>query len=688
MIIEESRLLWFVLITSFIEVHCFPTYRTQQIHSFQSRASSSLNSENDGRNPGKRYNGRKDDNSEMQKRLESSLSNLFDMSRGSSSKSDVEIPSTQAQFDEELKSGFESLGFSKDDNAPILSEDMYLNSDKYFDEDGSLKGSQNSSNERMQELALQIMNDSPTLPVDEESLSTQSKEELDGIISDETLLQSMSQAKENAMDSEAIHKLIFENEKGFLEQTEQFRGSLLSEDRKKDQAKAKEAAALRRGAQYRKDQTESLSKLLKDMDDFEKDISAKEKARQLATHQSKDIEAGAISNKLDINSNLIACSRCKCLLSPEEIVIERKRGRNEMTCRLCQVEEKRSKHGSPYLMGRNDKNNAPPRKGYIEPPQSKALRRRIQEIRKIGPLNENVNYDMFVRDDDTPTMFEMSKRTVKDSEAWREQFTTAMMRGKRQNLESPLNKTIPPKTSQDVRKTTEKGANAPEQIPVSRIPRTPLDTEVYSQPNSMTNHNQYAKRLQDLRTKDRMFRSKEIYDAHLKSALYRQRAIEYTGIYTKRTLAENTSNKEAAVPTTIKESDEESKVQMMTARTKKVIQTKDMEIVQLKKEMESLKSTLNDYKGQIEKSSKKIKALQSMNAVLQKNMNKRIKKSSTNNSKVEEEGITMRNEVGEGVVRIMQSKSQPKYGNANDKSKVSQKMKGFSDEDDLLTNGS
>ncbi|GFH60659.1 hypothetical protein CTEN210_17135 [Chaetoceros tenuissimus] len=596
----------------------------------------------------------------MQNRLESSLSNLFDMSRGSSSKSDVEIPSTQAQFDKELKSGFESLGFSKDDNAPILSEDMYLNSEKYFDEDGSFRGSQNSSNERMQELALQIMNDSPTLPVDEESLSTQSKEELDGIISDETLLQSMSQAKENTMDSEAIHKLIFENEKGFLEQTEQFRGSLLSEDRKKDQAKAKEAAALRRGAQYRKDQTESLSKLLKDMDDFEKDISAKEKARQLATHQSKDIEAGEISNKLDINSNLIACSRCKCLLSPEEIVIERKRGRNEMTCRLCQVEEKRSKHGSPYLMGRNDKNNAPPRKGYIEPPQSKALRRRIQEIRKIGPLNENVNYDMFVRDDDTPTMFEISKRTVKDSKAWREQFTTAMMRGKRQHVESPLNKTIPPKTSQDGRKTTEKGANAPEQIP----------------------------RLQDLRTKDRMFRSKEIYDAHLKSALYRQRAIEYTGIYTKRTLAENTSNKEAAVPTKIKESDEESKVQMMTAQTKKVIQTKDMEIVQLKKEMESLKSTLNDYKGQIEKSSKKIKALLSMNAVLQKNMNKRIKKSSTNNSKVEEEGITMRNEVGEGVVRIMQSKSQPKYGNANDKGKVNQKMKGFSDEDDLLTNGS
>lgn len=686
MTVEESRILWFVLITSFIEVHCFPTYHTQQIQSFQPR-SSSLNSKPERRDPGGRYNGRNENNSEMQKRLESSLSNLFDMSRGSSSKSDVQAPSPQAEFDEELKLGFETLGFSKDDDAPILSEDVYLNSEKYFDEDGSFRGSQNSNNEGMQELALKIMNDNPTLP-EEESLNAQSKEELDGIISDESLLQSMSQAKENALDSEEIHKLIFENEKGFLEQTDQFRESLLFEDGKKDEGKAREAAALRRGAQYRKDQTESMSKLLKDMEDFEKDISAKEEARQLATQQTKEIEAGSINDRNDSNRNLIACSRCKCLLSPEEIIFERKRGRsNEMTCRLCQVEERRSKHGSPYLMGRYDKNNSPPSKGYIEPPQSKALKRRIQEIRKIGPLNENVNYDMFVRDDDTPTMFELDKRTVKDSKAWREQFTSAMMRGKRKQVESPLNKTIPSKNPQDGKKATEKLANIPEQIPVSKIPRTPLDKGVYSQSNAKKDHNKYAKRLQDLRTKDRMFRSKEIYEAHLKSALYRQRAIEYTGVYSKQTpLTENTSSKETAVPTMIKESDEARKLQMMTARTKKVIQTKDAEIDQLKKEVESLKSTLNDYKGQIDKTSKKMKALQSMNAVLQKNMNKRIKKSSTNNSKIEEEGISMRNEVGEGVFRMMQPRSLTENGNAGSKLGSNQKTKSFSDEDDLLTN--
>jgi hypothetical protein len=290
---------------------------------------------------------------------------------------------------------------------------------------------------------------------------------------------------------------------------------------------------------------------------------------------------------------------------------------------------------------------------------------------------------MFVRDDDTPTMFELDKRTIKDSEAWREQFTSAMMRGKRKHVELPLNKTIPSKNSLDGNKTMEKLANIPEQIPVSRIPREPLDVGVYSQSNAKNGHNKYAKRLQDLRTKNRMFRSKEIYEAHLKSALYRQRAIEYTGVYAKQTLlAENTSSKEKTVPTMIKESDEERKLQMMTARTKKVIQTKDAEIDQLKKEVESLKSTLNDYKGQIDKTSKKMKALQSMNAVLQKNMNKRIKKSSTNNSKIEEEGISMRNEVGEGVVRMMQPRSLTENGNTG----VNQKMKSFSDEDDLLTN--
>ena len=54
---------------------------------------------------------------------------------------------------------------------------------------------------------------------------------------------------------------------------------------------------------------------------------------------------------------------------------------------------------------------------------------------------------------------------------------------------------------------------------------------------------------------------------------------------------------------------------------------------------------------------------------------KRIKKSPTNNTKNEEEEISMRNEVGEGVVRMMQSRSQPKNGNANDRSKINQKMK-------------
>ena len=86
--------------------------------------------------------------------------------------------------------------------------------------------------------------------------------------------------------------------------------------------------------------------------------------------------------------------QCACLLSQEEIVYENERGRtgaNEKFCRLCHIDLRKSKHGSPYLMGRVARDGKPPPRQGIT--RDELFQLKEDELRRIGPLTGSEDTD-------------------------------------------------------------------------------------------------------------------------------------------------------------------------------------------------------------------------------------------------------------------------------------------------------
>jgi len=190
----------------------------------------------------------------------------------------------------------------------FLDENDYINSRSHLNPDGSLSLNESdditntAADEEYQKLTENLLRvQSPNVP---SSLLSPNNDKL----TLESLLQQTPQDP-NAT-SEELHRQVFEQEEGYLKQSEVFRKSLGADG---SQA-AVEAARLRRGAEYRKRQDEAISKLNKEIADFEAHLN--------------DTPKEGMREK---------CFKCGCALSEEELKQFRSQNDAPASRRLCSV---------------------------------------------------------------------------------------------------------------------------------------------------------------------------------------------------------------------------------------------------------------------------------------------------------------------------------------------------------------
>ena len=681
------------------------------------------NGTNQSRNSNQNKNGKNTSRNQnpTEKRLETSLGNLFDISQGSSTSTstskyyptqdgDIDIYESMSSSTRTPRTG---TSMEPQDDAPLLDESMYLNSEQYMDEDGSFVGQKNSQLDNdMQKLLVTLMNDHPGIPQDDEftqeygfntdtdtnngraSASASASMPEGNTVDDQALLESIisqNNAKANtSIDGEELHKRVFANEKGFLQQSELFRESLVPDP---DQEKKHEAAVLRRGTEYRKQQEETLKHMFEEMDEFERSILSREDAKKLAAERTTNVANGRMDDdgtidvggesELDLDPTTILCSKCSCLLSAEEVIFERKKGRpnpSEMICRLCQVDSMQMKKGSPYLMGRLGRNGKfPPRMGIPSPPQNRIVRRKIEQIRKIGPRNDDGNEDIHSSsnsnsDDAVPKENGKRTRTEAQSNAWREQYTNAMSQQR-----GVLMRGAPTSTSASPSASTSTSTSS-----MTNGTNTLSNGNDRGNTGSTINDNQihrYSNRPQELKMKKDTYADESVWNAHFKAATHRRQGIEHTGVAykSKSTSIGNTStsmNTSTSTNTnantnnaTTNSQNNQGKDAEAKANTKA-----EAEIKNLRGQINNLLETIEDYKGQQEKSSKQIIALQSVMEGMKKTINRPVKRkptpwntrtgtgtvaasdtSAVASTGADEEGNDARSkvvkEVGEGIVR-------------------------------------
>lgn len=498
----------------------------------------------------------------MKNRLQSSLTNLFSLSQGWNDDGDS---STQYEVKNnfELGVGVPSIESSSTEDAPLLNEEMYINSEKYMNSDGSIvvESSDAEVPRGFDTLLSSLMNDAPEIPSDEYMQSKELYVPTEPIVDDDALLSSLSDRSSNmkpTYDSEELHRLVFSNEKGFLEQSEAFRDSLSPDS---DQEKKKEAETLRRGIEYRHRQEEAMARILREMDELEKTALTKEDAVQLSTLKNLD-------------SSMVLCSKCSCRLSAEEVTREKRRGRsqaNQMICRLCQVEMMQIKNGSPYLMGRLDRNGKPVTNIGLPPIQEDE---KVQRIRRIAPMTED-----YAMDD----IGYKRKINEADSNAWREQFTNAMLRQQRGISMMTNNRPIAVSNSTS-NSTTFLNKEEEEVLPTN---------------NTSAHYIRYSKRLLELSSIKHTFRDLSVWEAHHRAAIHRQNCLPCT-----------TPTK--VVQATITKQPSDRTIDITEPKSMNNSQNNTDEIKTLLGRIRDLENTVSKYREQLDQSSKQIKGLQSI----------------------------------------------------------------------------
>ena len=653
----------------------------------------------------------------MQRRLESSLSNLFDISQG------PRQPKQQQSddVDDVIHKITSSNGNGNTNNnnkvmedAPKLDQDFYLNSEKYMNEDGSIIGQEGQDTTSkmendMKTLLIQLMDERPSIP--EQDIynnkrgtgtgGTSNPNLSSGSLDDKALLEALSlQAKTPSTgrqqqnqqtpttneEEEELHRRVFANEQGFLDQSEAFRQSLQPDSDNNDANQQKvdhEAIAWRRGADYRRRQEESLAQMEIAMAELEASVLTIEEAKLLAMTANQNQNA---QSKKDGNHNnneegdqqqqqqqqqqpmTILCSKCSCLMTSEEIQFERKKGRpnsNEMICRLCQVETTMSfKNGSPFLMGRLGRNNKPPpRAGIAGLDGNDRYRQKTQQIRNIGPRTEEFGEDGRVEGFGFGLEEEqVLRRTPAQSNAWRAQFTAAMTQRNgvvnkpvvdvnvnadvdadasvpvsvRGVAKSPVPQTEISRNSQtrqndsvntsqtasasmDPTLQTEQNENVDTSRTASMDP-TPQTEKKQNEIGHSTSpaksvHHRYSNRTKELKETKNQYVD-NVWYAHCKAALHRQQSIELTG-----TAYQDTS--------TIDNANTEKNKILETRPNPDPSPSKQQEVQELLSRIKGLEGSVDGYKHRLEKSSKQVKALQSVIDAMSKSIHPKDKKQSS-----------------------------------------------------------
>lgn len=582
------------------------------------------------RKPYKKYQGKKQP---MEKRLESSLSNLFEISQGSNS-------SPQDSLDFLNQIGYSSK--QKNSDAPRLDENMYLNSEQYLDEDGSIIGSGKSDmDDALENLRPKIEDDTPQIPTERNNDQSKTNLGTQTIIDDQALLAALANAQNTAqskLSGDDLHQQVFANEQGFFEQSEAFRETLSSEESDNIE-KENEAVAWRRGAEYRRKQEEAMALIENEMKYLEENAMSKEDARQLAAKERQHFQnEGTSANNSVATPNLdgrrdgfesmtLLCSRCNCLMAHDEIIVERRRGRgnpNQMLCRFCQVDNVRIKNGSPYLGGRLGRNGKPlPHMGMdsIAPTKDKVIRKKLEKIQKMAPRTEDFSHnDMYGYEDPGAG----DKRTEAQSIAWREHFHATMTR----NSNAKMNTKVPNRSTasnsigpspnqkydsmlkrpQPSNTTSPSSQNNPNQKQPNNERRGNQNQE-QNPPLAPLNRNdkfipRYSNRIQDLNKHKDQY-SKDVWNALRGSAMYRLRGSEQ--LDTVQTRNDPTSdlhinsNPQGRQINPNRSSNQSSELK----QSKKEVDT-------LKAQIKELEMKVNDYELQVQNSSSQMKAMKSM----------------------------------------------------------------------------
>lgn len=301
----------------------------------------------------------------------------------------------------------------------FLDESAYANSRSHMNPDGSLNLEGGADSTEM----MDITADSEYQKVTENLLRMASPNVPASFLSnreeEEPTLESLLQQTppDPSATSEELHKQVFKQEEGFLKQSKIFLESLGTDGSKA----AAEAARLRRGAEYRKRQEEAISKLYKEIDDFE-------------AHLNDDISKPVEER----------CFKCGCPLSPQELEQFRSRQlpASRRLCSVCygdllvaksdksffrdDIVIPRSKN-VPYRPRQRPVNtktptprrrdfqrlSAPTRRQTISPPPQPSTLRRKPPVLEVKPRSPERRADITVSNDDKDDI-ELLKREVKE----------------------------------------------------------------------------------------------------------------------------------------------------------------------------------------------------------------------------------------------------------------------------------
>lgn len=208
---------------------------------------------------------------------------------------------------------------SDDIEGVYLEPDVYVQSQKWMQPDGALRGvvddrTWQSVDRRYKQVARTLVQQAPYSP--DTTWNSGNADGNDNISLDDlwAAVQNQNTVDASSTLSEDMHRKVFEAEQGFLDQSETFRQALV------DSSKASEAAALRHGAKFQERQKEAIDRLNAQIADFEAELK---------------VTTPAHPSSLDTTAQP-RCRKCFCRLGEEEV---RSATTSNGFCQVCHADD-------------------------------------------------------------------------------------------------------------------------------------------------------------------------------------------------------------------------------------------------------------------------------------------------------------------------------------------------------------
>jgi len=320
-----------------------------------------------------------------------------------------------------------SSGVSMDEGGVFLDPELYTRTRDLLNPDGSLNlsgdagtygrqqqrmGQNDPDREAYDTLTEQIIVPNPRIPdesADDDSL-------MDNVADMERLLKEnarrQASQQPSTAESEELHRRVFENEEGFLKQSEAFKESLSNG---KD---GREATAQKRADEYRHRQKESVRILEEQLKEIKENAPSRDEVPNIPTVPTADIDSSeSKSNRnseppeLSTSNAIETCQSCECILRSDEVQHARdafkSSGKEQLLCRVCHADQLQSKRpvsppggaydngmtnkGSSFYNSRDgrERSNARGPAGRESFPGRQTTQNRVPPKTKIAPQSPN-----------------------------------------------------------------------------------------------------------------------------------------------------------------------------------------------------------------------------------------------------------------------------------------------------------